>query len=222
MTICQRSHLMRKIPADVPFFSCAGELFFCKDCYLLDGFVGLFLNEPSDLEETKNHVEDNEYFSKRLAIFKNLDLDFIRRWRENFPDEDETFDWSTCDSACRSYESVMLICPIMCTAFDAGLESLLQHFTALKENEINERLDKLWTYLEVEFNVKFRKRLRYYIANCDEMKAALFVDVYGECAICYDDFDKCMELTCKHRFHPKCIRKWKTVSKVCPLCRQSI
>ena len=44
------------------------------------------------------------------------------------------------------------------------------------------------------------------------------------CSICLESIeDLCGELTlCKHKFHPKCINKWKKIKTTCPLCRMKI
>lgn len=45
-----------------------------------------------------------------------------------------------------------------------------------------------------------------------------------ECSICllpYDDNDT-KELSCRHKFHPKCISDWLMKSKTCPECRKEI
>jgi Ring finger domain len=43
-----------------------------------------------------------------------------------------------------------------------------------------------------------------------------------ECSICLEDFDAgavLLELPCRHRFHPHCIREWFKGHNFCPLCK---
>lgn len=45
------------------------------------------------------------------------------------------------------------------------------------------------------------------------------------CAICFSTssiFDTWKELSCNHKFHPKCIDKWLLIRASCPLCRSAI
>lgn len=46
------------------------------------------------------------------------------------------------------------------------------------------------------------------------------------CVVCMDDFstgDRVLRLSCKHAFHPACIRKWLTECKPsCPMCQKNL
>lgn len=45
-----------------------------------------------------------------------------------------------------------------------------------------------------------------------------------ECSICLSDIVKstgCVELSCSHKFHLKCISKWLCTKDNCPMCRKS-
>lgn len=47
----------------------------------------------------------------------------------------------------------------------------------------------------------------------------------GECPICYESMAKenIQRLNCGHKFHKRCIKKWKRTSTAkCPMCRGSI
>ena len=44
-----------------------------------------------------------------------------------------------------------------------------------------------------------------------------------KCIVCYCDFEdgeKCIQLHCKHLFHPDCIIKWLEKNPLCPVCKQ--
>jgi E3 ubiquitin-protein ligase RNF115/126 len=48
---------------------------------------------------------------------------------------------------------------------------------------------------------------------------------HADCAICQDEYeenDRCVQLPCKHLFHPKCIEIWLKMNGTCPICRHSI
>lgn len=41
--------------------------------------------------------------------------------------------------------------------------------------------------------------------------------------VCYCDFehgDECLQLACKHQFHPDCVKKWLQKNPLCPVCKQ--
>jgi len=44
-----------------------------------------------------------------------------------------------------------------------------------------------------------------------------------ECPICFDDIcvssTGCVEMSCSHKFHLKCIGKWLNKNSTCPMCR---
>jgi len=51
------------------------------------------------------------------------------------------------------------------------------------------------------------------------------VDCDGICAICFCDVDRDDEkevTNCSHLFHIQCLKKWKNMSKSCPICRTVI
>ena len=43
-----------------------------------------------------------------------------------------------------------------------------------------------------------------------------------ECTICLRQLYDSMTLPCEHSFHLKCIVKWLSTNKTCPLCREII
>lgn len=43
--------------------------------------------------------------------------------------------------------------------------------------------------------------------------------VYGECPICLEDGMVIELQSCKHTFHPSCIKAWFIRKKTCPMCR---
>lgn len=46
-----------------------------------------------------------------------------------------------------------------------------------------------------------------------------------DCSVCYDSITArtCVSLTCGHRYHSKCLRKWITTNHyTCPYCREQI
>lgn len=46
-----------------------------------------------------------------------------------------------------------------------------------------------------------------------------------ECPICFDDIcvatTGCVEMSCSHKFHLKCIGKWLNKNSTCPMCRNT-
>lgn len=44
-----------------------------------------------------------------------------------------------------------------------------------------------------------------------------------ECPICLNPLtDRCISLTCQHKYHEKCIARWIRRRPDCPLCRQGL
>ncbi|EPS72594.1 hypothetical protein M569_02164, partial [Genlisea aurea] len=45
------------------------------------------------------------------------------------------------------------------------------------------------------------------------------------CVICrldYEDGDTLTVLSCKHLYHPECIKSWLKINKVCPVCSAEV
>ncbi|SCN12106.1 RING zinc finger protein, putative [Plasmodium malariae] len=46
-----------------------------------------------------------------------------------------------------------------------------------------------------------------------------------QCAVCFEyfqDYDKCIKLTCLHTYHWKCVKSWFKFNLTCPCCRHTI
>ena len=217
MTKCVRSHLMHQIPEFVsPLAGVAGALLcFCPECYALDGFVTIFVDNITEEEL----VRDDDFLLKRNALFKNQDSEIIQVFQEQNKKDYERFDWSAefCASFRRD-ESCGLIAPIMYQAYRLGWVTAINCIKELSRNVLIETkmLDIFWTYLEEKFQVTYRRYRRYLIARWDNfVDAKLIYNVKtadGECAICYETYSECLTLVCKHGFHLKCFRKWRNVS----------
>ena len=53
----------------------------------------------------------------------------------------------------------------------------------------------------------------------------LFYRIQEDCPICLETlnwYNRCRLAQCKHKFHKKCINKWLSKNKTCPLCRKTV
>ncbi|SBT33992.1 RING zinc finger protein, putative [Plasmodium ovale wallikeri] len=49
--------------------------------------------------------------------------------------------------------------------------------------------------------------------------------INDQCAVCFEyfqDFDKCIKLTCLHTYHWKCVKNWFKFNLTCPCCRHKL
>lgn len=64
-----------------------------------------------------------------------------------------------------------------------------------------------------------------FVLNIPETTYEQTSKLHATCVICTENFnsdDNVTELSCKHIYHPDCIRKWGKIQQKCPLCNIEI